>query len=99
VFSKQKKKGNRNVKSLAYTSLERPVLDYGSAYWDSCREGEINELDRVQKKAAQFTNHTKDSDWETFAQRRTIARLCALFEAISGERAWKAKRDGLRRAY
>ena len=55
--------------------------------------------DRVQKKVAEFTIHTKDSDWETLAQRRTIARLCALFKAYSGERAWKAIRDRLRRPY
>jgi len=70
-------------------------IEYGSACWDPCREGQINPLDRVQKKAAQFTYHMKDSDWETLAQRRTIARLCALFKAYSGERAWKAIRDRL----
>jgi len=48
---------------------------------------QINTLDRVQKKAAEFTNHTKDSEWETLAQRRMTARLCALFKAYSGERA------------
>jgi len=55
--------------------------------------------DRVQKKAAQFTNHTKDSDWESLVQRRTMARLCALFKAYCRERACKAIRDRLRRAY
>ena len=45
-------KGNRNTKSLAYTSLVCPILEYGSACWDPCREGQINALDRVQKKAA-----------------------------------------------
>jgi len=70
-------------------------LEYVSACWYPNREGEINALDRVQKRAAQFTNHTKDSDWETLAQRRTIARLCTLFKAYSGERAWKAIRDRL----
>ena len=93
------KKGNRNTKGSAYTSLVRPVLEYGAACWDPCREGKINALDRVQKKAVQFTNHTKDSDWENFAQRRKIARLCALFKAYSGELAWIAIRDGLRRLY
>jgi len=47
-------------------------------------------LDRVQKKAAQFTNHAKCSDWENLVQPKTIARLCALFKAYYGERAWKA---------
>jgi len=92
-------KGNRNTKSLAYTSLVHPILEYGSACWDPCREGQINALDRVQRKAAQFTNHTKDSDWETLALRRTIASLCAFSKAYSGERVWKAIRDRLRRPY
>ena len=47
----------------------------GNPIWGPCREGQINALDRVQKKAAQFTNHAKNSDWETLVQRRTIARL------------------------
>jgi hypothetical protein len=87
------KEGNRNTKRLVYTSLVHPILEYGSACWDPCREGQINVLEQVQKKAAQFTNHTKDSDRETLAQHRTIARLCALFKAYSGERAWKAIRN------
>ena len=69
------KKGNRNTKSLAYMSLVCPVLECGSACWDPCREGQTNALDRVQKEAAQFANHTKESDWETLAQRSAIARL------------------------
>jgi len=67
------KKGNRNTNSLAYTSLVRPVLEYGAVCWDPCR-GHINALDRLQTKAAEFPNRTKDSDLETLAQRRTIAR-------------------------
>ena len=42
---------------------------------------------------------TQDSKWETLAQRRTIARFCPLSKAYSGERAWKAIRDRLRRPY
>jgi len=93
------KKGNRNTTSLAYTSLVHPILEYGSACWDPCREGQIYVLDRAQKKAAQFTNHTKDSDWKTFAQYKMIARLCTLFKAHSGEWDWKAICDRLRRRY
>ena len=28
------KKGNKNTKSLAYTSLVRPILEYSAACWD-----------------------------------------------------------------
>ena len=74
-----------------------PILQYGSACWDPCRVGQINALDRVQKRAAQFTNHTTDSDWETLAQPKTITHFCALFKAYTGERAWKAIHSRLRR--
>ena len=44
----------------------------------------------VQKKAAQFTNHTMDPDWESLAQRRTVARLCTFFKAYTGERGMES---------
>jgi len=75
VFSKKE----MGKKYLASTSSLCPTLEYGSACWDLSR-GQINALDPEQQKAAQFTNHTKDCDWETLAQRRTVARLCALLK-------------------
>jgi len=92
-------KGNRNTKILSYTSLLPPILEYGSACWDPCREGQINALDRLQKKAVKITNHMKDSDWETLDQRWTIACLCALFKTCTRKRTWKAIRDRFRRPY
>ena len=38
------KKGNGNTKSLTYTSLVCPILEYGSACWDPSRERQINVL-------------------------------------------------------
>ena len=49
--------GNSNKKRLAYTSLVRPILEYGASCWDPYREGQINALDRLQKKTAKFANH------------------------------------------
>jgi hypothetical protein len=60
------RKGNSNTKSLAYTSLVRPILEYGAACWDPYREGQINASERVQKKAAKFAIghiHRNGSDW------------------------------------
>jgi hypothetical protein len=60
------KNGNMNTTYLVYTSLVRPIIEYVAACWAPCREEHINALDRVQKKDVQFTNHTKDSDWEPY---------------------------------
>jgi hypothetical protein len=57
------KKGNSNTKSLAYMSLVRPILEYGSACWDPYREGQIRALDRAQKKAANFAHHMDKPNW------------------------------------
>jgi hypothetical protein len=52
------KKGNKNTKSLAYTSLVRPILEYGAVCCDPYRECQISALDRVQNKAAKFAHHS-----------------------------------------
>jgi hypothetical protein len=93
------KNGNRNTKSLAYTSLVHPILEYGAACWDPYTEGQINALDGVQRKAAKFANLTNASDWDTLAQRRTVARLCALLKAYNKEWSWKAIGARLHRPY
>jgi len=91
------KKENSSAKSLAYTTLVRPILEYGAACWDPYREGQTYALDRVQKKAAIFAYHMSESKWETLSQRRKISRICALFKAYSGEGAWKFIGDRLQR--
>ena len=40
-------------------SLVHPILEYGAAWWDPYREGQISALDRVQKKAAKFAHQGK----------------------------------------
>jgi hypothetical protein len=87
------KNRNSNTKSLAYTSLVRPILEYGAACWDPYRKGQVNALGRVQNIAAKFAHHINDSNWETLTQRRKMARICALFKAYTGERTWKAIGD------
>ena len=76
------KKGNSNTKSLSYTSLVRPIFEYGASCWDPYREGQINTLDRVQKKAAKFANLTNDSVWETLTHRRTVARILRPIQSL-----------------
>jgi hypothetical protein len=50
-------------------------------------------------KAAKFAHQRKDLNWENLAQRRKKARICALFKAYTGERAWKAISDRLQKPF
>jgi hypothetical protein len=79
--------------------MVRPIIEYGAACCDPYREGHINALDHVQRKAAKFANLTNASEWDTLAQRKTVARLCALLKAYNGEKAWKAIGAKLHRPY
>jgi hypothetical protein len=56
---------------------------------DLYREEHISLLDRVHNKVAKFAHHRNDSNWETLAERRKVARICALFETYTGEQACK----------
>ena len=55
--------------------------------------GQVSALNRAQKRAAKFANNINESGWETLAQHRLIARICALFKANTGGRVWKAIGD------
>jgi hypothetical protein len=67
-----------------------PIREYGAAWWDPYREGQINALECVPRKTAKFANHTNVLVWETLMGHRKIARIYTLFKLYSGERAWKA---------
>jgi hypothetical protein len=92
-------KGNSNTKSLAYMSLVHPILEYEAACWNPYREGQINALERVLKKAAKFAHHKNSQNWKNMASRRKLSRVCALFKAYSGKRAWKPIGDRLKRPH
>jgi hypothetical protein len=59
------KKGNNNMKRLTYTSLAHQILQYGVAYWDFYREGQINVLDWVQNRDPKFEHQKNDLNWKT----------------------------------
>jgi hypothetical protein len=57
-------------------------------------EKDINALDRVQTKSAQFTNHTKDSGWVTLAKCRPIARYAHYVKRTVGNGLGKLYETG-----
>ena len=89
------KKGNNNTKRLGYTTLVKPILEFGAVCWDPYREGQVSALNRVQKRTAKFANNINESGCEILAQRRLLARICTFHKVYTRGRAWKAIGDRL----
>jgi hypothetical protein len=85
---------NMKIFTIAISQIYR-IYKYGAVCWDPYRECQISALDRVQNKAAKFAHHSGGSEWESLAQCRKIARMCALYKAYTRERAWKTIGDRL----
>jgi hypothetical protein len=51
----------------------------------------------VQGRAAKFANNVDQTGWESLEERRKVSRLCTLFKAYTGRRAWEATGDRLLR--
>ena len=76
---------SQEVKAKAYTPLVRPKLEYSSAVWDPCRTCQINQMEKIQRRAACFVLHdySRESSgtsmlstliWPTLQNRRKVAR-------------------------
>ena len=85
------------IKSRAYTTLVRPMLEYSSAAWDPYRKYQVNCLEMVQRRAARFVTRTQGTDegcvtralnhlqWPTLESRRKVARLSLLHKTLHGK--------------
>ena len=85
------------VKSTAYTSLVRPVLEYASPAWDPTSSEDITKLEKLQRQAARFvhgnysernpgclTRMVNSLGWETLESRRKKDRLATLYKIRHG---------------
>ena len=63
------------------------------------RGGQVRALNCGQKRVDKFANNINGSGWETLAQCRLRARICAIFKAYTVGRAWKAIGDRLLKQY
>src|SRR5664279_1964424 len=83
------------AKSLAFTSLIRPHLEYAAAAWDPYTVRDSNRLDKVQRRAARFVENDYQRTasvsqmiarlgWESLSERRKNARLSLFYKGIHG---------------
>ena len=86
-----------NCKKIAYLSLVRSTLEYGSTIWDPYHKGEIEQLEIIQRRAARFitgdyksretgcvTNMLKQLDLPSLQERRRQLRLASFYKIVEG---------------
>ena len=78
-------------KTSSLKSLVRPILEYGSSVWDPDCNGQNDELENVQTRAARFVTRTysretgsmtgilEELKWETLQKQRKDNRLILLY--------------------
>jgi len=82
------------AKNLAYLSLVRPNLEYAAAAWDPYTAKDIQQLERVQRRAARFVKkdyrHTTsvtglldELGWLPLFERRKHSRLMVFYKAFN----------------
>ena len=82
---------NSRVKTQAYTSLVRPLVGYACSVWDPHKQGDIKQIESVQRKATRFVTNRyhntsspsemiRELEWESLEQRRAKWRLINLYK-------------------
>lgn len=83
--------GSTKVKSQAYHSFVRPILEYSSTVWDPHHKKDVNRIEMVQRRAARYVTNRyrnrssvgdmlEDLEWENLERRRQLARLAMLYK-------------------
>ena len=82
---------NQQLKSQAYKTLVRPTVEYASTLWDPYTKKNIDQLERVQRRAARYvqnwyhntssvTDMPQQLNWLSLQHRRRDAILCMLYK-------------------
>ena len=83
------------LRTQAYFSLVRPLLEYASPVWDPYTQDNINKIEMIQRRAARYvknnydrtasvTSMLEDLNWRSLADRRTDARLSLFYKIVNG---------------
>jgi len=86
-------KCSQPTKAKAYSSMVHPTLEYCSTVWDPYFLKDINELEKVQRRAARWaisaynwsssvTSMLEVLQWPTLPKRRSISRLHMFYKSV-----------------
>lgn len=86
------------TKCLAYISIVRPLLEYGSAVWDPYLQKDIHSIEMVQRRAARWvksdyqynssvTSMLNDLQWPSLQHRRYVTRLKLFYNIVNSSSA------------
>ena len=85
-----------HVKAHCYKTLVRPVLEYGCAVWDPHAVGDIQDLEKIQKRAGRFCTNNyimehgntemnmSQLNWKPLEERRAHNKLNLFYKAREG---------------
>ena len=87
---------SKSSREQAYKMLVRPKVEYAAAVWDPYTKEQIQNIEKIQRRAARFVSndHRQTSsvtemlralDWPTLEARREAARLTTLYKIDSGD--------------
>ncbi|XP_071161129.1 uncharacterized protein [Mytilus edulis] len=87
----------KDCKKTAYISLVRSTMEYGAIIWDPYTQHDINQLERIQRRAARFitgdyrsreegsvTKMLAELELDNLKTRRTSQRLVFLYKVVEG---------------
>ena len=86
-------KCSTEVKSTAYLTLVRPIMEYAASVWDPHQQYLIDNIEKIQRRAARWvlsdhrqqssvTNMLNQLHWPTLQLRRYVSRLSQIHKIV-----------------
>ena len=92
---RNRKVSSIQIKTQAYFTFVRPILENSCTVWDPYTVTQINQLEMIQRRAARYvlhrhhntssvTNMLQTLGWRSLSDRRNYAKLCMIYRITNG---------------